>query len=92
MAAYEVGPSPGTEEFAIGAVAELDVTSIGGYPVRFVQIVSGTGTLKYKDALTTAGNRTMTAAPGGELGPTQITSIRGTSDGTSGGLTVRVYK
>lgn len=90
--AHEVGPSPDCIELLIGATAELDVSAIGGYPVRKVEVVAGTGSLAVRTAKSGATNRVYTAmAAGSKIEPLQITSIRGTSDGSSA-LTVRVYK
>lgn len=90
--AFDVQPALGSDEFTIGGGSELDVSRIGGYPVRLFEVVSGTGTIKYRDGVDQATNRTFTAvAVGNRLGPTQITSIRGTGDG-SNAITIRVYK
>ncbi len=89
--AYGILPAPDVEEFAIGA-ADVDVSSIGGYPVRIVEIVAGSGTLKIQTARSGTTYRTLTVATGDQIVPTQITSIGGTTAGTSGVTTVRVYK
>lgn len=90
--AHEVGPSPDCADFAIGAVTALDVSSIGGYPVRKIEVLVGSGTLNVRTATSGTTNRSLAVAVGTKIEPLQILSIRGTSDGTSGGLTVRVYK
>lgn len=92
IAAYETGPSPDFDEFTFGA-GELDVSSIGGYPVRQIRIVTaGAGALAIRTVGSGATNRTLTGLAAGEnLFPGQITSIRGTGDGTSV-TRIRVYK
>lgn len=89
--AGQIAPSPDFDEFIVGA-GELDVSSIGNYPVRFIEVVSGTGVLKVWTAKSVTTARTASSlAAGSKIGPTQITSIRGTGDGSSA-LTIRVYK
>lgn len=93
----EVGPSPDSDEFAIGA-GDFDVSRIGGYPVRLIVIAAGSGTLKYK-CVNTIGNsdastwRTASSlVKNDQIGPGRITLIAGTTNGSSPGLTIRVYK
>lgn len=90
--AYESVPAPDFDEFSIGS-GEVDVSSIGGYPVRRVVVVSaGSGTLLVRTAGSGSTNRTASAlSAGNELDSVQITSIRGTSDGSSVS-SIRVYK
>lgn len=85
--------APDCDEFAIGA-ADFDVTAIGGYPVRKVVIVAGTGTLKYQTraAKTAAVFRTMSAAAKNDTLEAEIWNIAGTGNGSSAGLTLRVFK
>lgn len=92
VGAGEVAPSPDCMEFTPGAVAELDVSAIGGYPVRGIEVVSGSGTLNIRTAKSGETNRSHTVAAGTKILPVQITSIRGTSDGTTASITIRVYK
>lgn len=101
--AYEEAPATDIFELTVGATSEVDASAFGGYPVRVVVVLAGSGTL----AVQTAGsgtllNRASTVVPGDRIGPAQITSIRGTTDATldrngiaapSVGVTkVRVYK
>lgn len=91
--AYEIGPSPDAAEFLIGATDEVDVSSIGGYPVRKIEVVAGTGQLAVRTPRSGTTDRTYTSlAAGSRIEPLQITSIRGTNGGASSALTIRVYK
>lgn len=89
---WQDGPSPDFDEFSI-STGDVDVSSIGGYPVRDVKVVSGSGTLKVKTAGSGTSYRTATLAVGDTLGdPVQIISIAGTTNGTSGITKIRVFK
>lgn len=92
LKAKGVQPCEGAEEFTLASGEELDVSVIGGYPVRSI-VALAAGTVRYRDAKWEEGqdNRTFTAFAGEGLFPTQITSIRGTSDGSSA-IRIRVYK
>lgn len=81
------------DEFAIAA-GDFDVTSIGGYPVRKVVIVAGTGTLKYQTKKVVGGVtfRTMSVAAKNDVLEAEIWNIAGTTNGSSAGLTIRVFK
>lgn len=92
VGAGEVAPAPDVMEFTPGGVTELDVSAIGGYPVRKIQCTAGAGVLNIRTARSGSTNRAMNVVVGTEIAPVQITSIRGTSDGTGGGITIRVYK
>jgi hypothetical protein len=89
--AYETGPSPGFKEYSI-STGVVDVSAIGGYPVRKVQVVAGTGTLKCRTAKSGDTYVDATLSAGESVGPAQITGIGGTTAGTSGITKVRVYK
>lgn len=89
---WEMGASPDGDEYALGA-GDVDVTAIGGYPVRRVIIAVGSGTLRVKTANSGATYRTYSnLIAGDEIGPLQILSIGGTSAGSTSGITVRVFK
>lgn len=85
--------SPDCDEFAIAA-GDFNVTAIGGYPVRKVVIVAGTGTLKYqtRSVVGTATFRTMSAAAKNDVLEAEIWNLAGTTNGSSAGLTIRVFK
>lgn len=89
----EIGPSPDSDQYTTGA-AVVDFASIGGGPVRVLEIVSGgPATLVIRTKGGGASNRTHTLlADGAKLGPLQIMSIRGTGDGTTNSVVVRAYK
>lgn len=87
--------SPDCDEF-VSASGDFDVSSIGGYPVRKVVIVAGTGTLKFQTRTSkTAASpsfRTMSAAAKNDVLEAEIWNLGGTGNGTSAGLTIRVFK
>lgn len=85
--------APDCDEFAIGS-ADFDVTSIGGYPVRRIVVVAGTGTLKFQTRASKAAAvfRTMSAAAKNDVVELEIWNIAGTTNGSSAGLTLRIYK
>jgi hypothetical protein len=87
--ANQVDPGPDGDEFAVGT-SPLDVSSIGGYPVRVV-IAVGAGTVKYTTAGSNGTVRTATLADREVLGPLQIKSILGSSGGTTAPV-LRVIK
>ena len=89
--AFGIQPSPDFAEFAIGT-DDVDVASIGGYPVRVVEVLAGTGTLKVATSRSNGAFRDATLAAGEALQPSQITNIGGTDSGTSGITSIRVYK
>src|SRR3954470_10912722 len=88
--AYETCPSPDFDEFTIGS-SDVDLTSIGGFPARSVQVVTGSGTLKVKTAGGGSSWRTATLAAGDVLDSVQIVAIAGTGNGTSGITKIRVF-
>lgn len=87
----EVRPGDDFDEFVVGA-GDVDVSSIGGYPVRLIEVVSGNGTLKVKTINSGATLRTASGlVVGSKIGPVGIQAIAGTGDGSSA-MTLRVYK
>lgn len=89
----EIGPSPDAMQYTTGANA-IDFTELGGGPIRKLLIVSGgPATLVCRTQGGGATNRTYTLLADKELlEPLQITSIRGTGDGTTNAVVVRAYK
>jgi len=88
----QIAPSPDADEFAIGA-ADVDVSSIGGYPVRRVTIVAGSGTLKMRLKGSGTTYRTFSVlTAGSDIVPYEIVAIAGTNNGTSGITTIRVSR
>jgi hypothetical protein len=62
--------------------------------VRKVVIVAGTGTLKYQTKTSKLAStfRTMSAAAKNDVLEAEIWNLAGTSNGSSAGLTIRVFK
>lgn len=92
----QVQPSPDFDEYAIAA-GDFDLASIGGYPARLIEVVGGSGTLKVRTTNSVArdGTAWRTASGlvvGSKVGPCEVALIAGTTNGSSAGLTIRVYK
>lgn len=89
----EIGVPPDADEYTTGASA-IDFASIGGGPVRVIEIVDGTDATLV--CLTQGGRdtpRTFTGLnTGAKLGPLQVKSILGTGGGTTDSVVVRAYK
>jgi hypothetical protein len=93
--ADQIASSPDFDDFVLGA-SDLDPTSIGGYPVRLIEVVAGTGTLRMTTRNSAGAYRTCgSLVAGSKIGPARIWNVAGTGNGTApsgAGFTLRVYK
>lgn len=90
---HELGPSPDVFEYTL-STADVPLTELGG-ACRDIHVISGatSSTLLVQTIGSNGTDRTLThLANGDKLQTGQYTLIRGSSNGSTGGLILRCYK
>ena|SRR3990167_872261 len=86
----EISPPPDALEITIAA-GVCDLSPIGGGPVRQIDVVAGSGTLKAKTRNSPATYRDLTLNAGDQI-ILEVVEIGGTTAGTTGITKIRVFK
>ncbi len=86
----EIAPPPDFLEITIAA-GVCDLSPIGGGPVRVIDVIAGSGTLKVKTRNSPGAYRDATLNAGDQM-VVEVVEIGGTTAGTTGITKIRVFK